>query len=188
MGKLFSAEQQTELLKVLKARFEVNMIRHKDLQWAEVQSRISAMENSSEKLYSLNEMERTGGEPDVIGYDAATGEYIFCDCSAEAPIGRRSICYDRKAQESRKEHRPENNAIDMANIMGIDILTEKQYRELQKIGEFDTKTSCWLKTPSDIREAGGALFGDRRYGHVFVYHNGAASYFKDRGFRGILKV
>lgn len=187
MGNLFS-EQYKELLKVLKNRFEGNMNRHKDLQWAQIESRVLGVENSSEKLYSLNEMEKTGGEPDVIGYDDATGGCIFCDCSAEAPKGRRRICYDRQAQESRKEFKPENNAVDMADSMGLDILSETQYRELQKIGEFDTRTSCWLKTPSDIRKAGGALFGDRRYGHVFVYHNGAASYFSDRGFRGTLKV
>ena len=174
MGEPFSAEPQKELLKVLKTRFEANMNRHKGLQWAEILHRILEMENSSKKLYALYEMERTGGEPDVISYDAATDEYIFCDCSAEAPKGRRSICYDRQAQESRKKLKPENNAVDMADMMGIDILSEKQYRELQEIGEFDTRTSCWLKTPSDIRKAGGALFGDRRYGHVFVYHNGGS--------------
>lgn len=161
------------------------MSRHKGLEWAKVQARLEA---NAEKLWSLGEMERTGGEPDVAGHDKKTGEYIFYDCSAESPKGRRSVCYDRKGQESRKEHKPENNAIDMAAAMGIDLMTEEQYRELQKLGDFDTKTSSWLVTPSDIRELGGAIFGDRRYGNVFVYHNGAQSYYSARGFRGSLRV
>jgi len=181
-------EQREELLRVLKARFEKNMNRHKGLEWGKVQSRISGMEANPEKLWSLNEMERTGGEPDVVGYDKKTGEYIFYDCSAESPTGRRSVCYDREAQESRKENRPENNAIDMAAAMGIELLTEEQYRELQELGEFDTKTSSWVKTPSDIRELGGALYCDRRYGHVFLSHNGAQSYYAARGFRCSLRV
>ncbi len=180
-----SPEQREELLGVLKARFEKNMKRHKGLEWTEVQARLEA---SPGKLWSLNEMERTGGEPDVVGYDKKTGEYIFYDCSAESPKGRRSICYDREGQESRKEHKPENNAIDMAAAMGIELLTEEQYRELQQLGEFDTKTSSWVKSPSDIRKLGGALFCDRRYDKVFVYHNGAPSYYGARGFRGSLKI
>lgn len=179
------AQQRDELLKALKTRFEKNMNRHKGLEWAKVQARLEA---NPEKLRSLHEMERTGGEPDVVGHDKGTGEYIFYDCSAESPKGRRSICYDREALESRKEHQPENNALDMAAAMGIELLTEEQYRELQKLGEFDAKTSSWVKTPSDIRELGGALFCDRRYGHVFVYHNGAQSYYAARGFRGSLRV
>ena len=179
------AQQRDELLKALKARFEKNMNRHKGLEWAQVQARLEA---NPEKLRSLHEMERTGGEPDVVGHDQGTGEYIFYDCSEESPKGRRSVCYDREALESRKEHQPENNAIDMAAAMGIALLTEEQYRELQKLGEFDTKTSSWVKTPSGIRELGGALFCDRRYGHVFVYHNGAQSYYSARGFRGSLRV
>lgn len=179
------AQQRDELLKALKTRFEKNMNRHKGLEWAKVQARLEA---NPEKLRSLHEMERTGGEPDVVGHDKGTGEYIFYDCSAESPKGRRSICYDREALESRKEHQPENNALDMAAAMGIELLTEEQYRELQKLGDFDTKTSSWVKTPSDIRELGGALFCDRRYGHVFVYHNGAQSYYAARGFRGSLRV
>jgi hypothetical protein len=174
-----------ELLRTLQARFEKNMNRHRGLEWADVQARLEAR---SERLRSLNEMERTGGEPDVIGQDPKTGEYIFCDCSAESPNGRRSVCYDRAALMSRKEHRPENSAIDMAAAMGIELLTEQQYRELQKLGDFDTKTSSWVKTPSDIRKLGGALFCDRRYGHVFLYHNGAESYYGARGFRGSLRV
>ena len=180
-----SPEQLEELLRELKARFEKNMSRHKGLEWAEVQAKLEA---KTEKLWSLNEMERTGGEPDVVGFDKKTGEYIFYDCSAESPKGRRSVCYDREALESRKEHKPENNAIDMAAAMGIELLTEEQYRELQKLGDFDTKTSSWVKTPTDVRKLGGALFCDRRYGNVFVYHNGADSYYSARGFRGELRV
>lgn len=180
-----SPEQREELLIVLKGRFEKNMSRHKGLEWAEVQAKLEA---NAEKLWSLNEMERTGGEPDVVGHDKKTGEYIFYDCSAETPKGRRSVCYDREGQESRKEHTPEHNALDLAAAMGIELLTEEQYRELQKLGNFDTKTSSWLKTPSDIRKLGGALFADRRYGHVFVYHNGAPSYYGSRAFRGLLRV
>ena len=180
-----SPEQREELLRALKARFEKNMNRHKGLEWAKVQAKLEA---NTEKLWSLNEMERTGGEPDAVGHDKKTGEYIFYDCSAESPKGRRSVCYDREAQESRKEHKPESNAIDMASAMGIELLTEEQYRELQKLGDFDTKTSSWLKTPAAIRRLGGAIFGDRRYGTVFVYHNGAPSYYAVRAFRGSLRV
>jgi len=180
-----SPEQRKELLRLLKARFEKHMDRHKGLDWAQVQARLEA---SAEKLWSLNEMERTGGEPDVVGHDKKTGEYIFCDCAAESPIGRRSVCYDREALDSRKEHKPRNSAIDMAAAADIEILTEEQYRDLQKLGEFDTKTSSWVKTPSKIRELGGALFCDRRYDTVFVYHNGAESYYAGRGFRGSLSV
>jgi hypothetical protein len=183
--KELSPEQRKELLKALKARFEKNMNRHKAVEWAKVKAKLEA---SAEKLWSLNEMERTSGEPDVVGYDKKTGEYIFFDCSAESPNGRRSVCYDREGQESRKEHRPENNAIDMAAAMSIELLTEGQYRELQKLGNFDTKTSSWVKAPADIRKLGGALFGDRRFGHVFVYHNGAQSYYSARAFRGSLRV
>jgi len=183
--KELSPEQREELLRALKARFEKNMNCHKDLKWAEVQAKLEA---NTEKLWSLNEMERTGGEPDVVGYDKKTGEYIFYDCSAESPKGRRNICYDHEALESRKEFKPEDNAIDMTDAMGIEILTEEQYRELQKLGNFDTKTSSWLKTPSEIRKLGGAIFADRRYDHVFVYHNGASSYYDVRGFRGSLRV
>ena len=179
------AEQREELLKTLKARFEKNMIRHKGLDWAKVQAKL---ESNPQKLLSLSEMERTGGEPDVVGRDSKTDEYIFYDCSAESPAGRRNLCYDRQAQESRKEHKSKNNAIGMADAMGIEILTEEQYRELQKLGNFDTKTSSWLKTPSDIRKLGGAIFADRRYDNVFVYHNGAESYYAARGFRGLLRV
>src|SRR5882762_9660137 len=178
--KKLSAAQAEELLRALKARFEKNMNRHKGLEWAKVQAKL---EDKTEKLWSLNEMEITGGEPDVVGQDKKTGEYIFYDCSAESPKGRRSFCYDREALESRKEHKPENNSIDMAAAMGIELLTEEQYRELQKLGNFDTKTSSWVKTPSDIRKLGGALFADRRYGHVFVYHNSAPSYYGARAFR-----
>jgi hypothetical protein len=174
-----------ELLSTLKARFEKNMARHKGIEWAKVKARLEA---NTEKQESLNEMERTGGEPDVVGYDKKTGEYIFYDCSAESPDGRRSLCYDRKALESRKENKPKNNAIDMAAAMGIEILTEEQYRELQQLGKFDTKTSSWVKTPADIRKLGGAIFCDFRYGTVFVYHNGAESYYAARGFRGSLRV
>ena len=183
--KNLSPEQREELIMVLKSRFDKNMNRHKDIEWIEVQARLEA---NTEKLWSLNEMERTGGEPDVVGHDQKTGEYIFYDCSAESPKGRRSFCYDREAQESRKEHPPENNALDMAAAMGIELLTEEQYRELQKLGNFDTKTSSWVKTPADIRKLGGALFADRRYDHVFVYHNSAPSYYASRGFRGLLRV
>jgi hypothetical protein len=183
--KGLSPKQHEELLRALKMRFEKNMNRHKGLEWAQVQAKLEA---HAEKLWSLSEMERTGGEPDVVGHDKRTGEYIFCDCSAESPKGRRSICYDREALESRKEHKPENNAIDMAAAMGIELITEEQYRELQKLGNFDTKTSSWVKTPSDIRKLGGALFCDRRYDTVFVYHNGAESYYAARAFRGLLRV
>jgi len=180
-----SLEQRKRLLGALKVRFEENMTRHDGVAWAQVQTRLEAR---AEKLWSLNEMERTGGEPDVIGCDKKTGEYIFCDCSAESPRERRSICYDREALESRKEHKPADSAIGMAAAMGVDLLTEEQYRELQKLGNFDTKTSSWVKTPSDIRKLGGALFCDSRYDTVFVYHNGAESYYAARGFRGLLKV
>ena len=183
--KDLSPEQREELLRALKARFEKNMNRHNGLEWDKVQAKLEA---NAEKLWSLNEMERTGGEPDVVGHDKKTGEYIFYDCSAESPNGRRSFCYDREALESRKEHKPEDNAIDMAAAMGIELLTEEQYRELQKVGKFDTKTSSWVKTPSDIRKLGGALFCDRRYDTVFLYHNGAESYYAARAFRGSLRV
>ena len=183
--KDLSPQQREELLRALKVRFEKNMNRHKGLEWANVQAKL---ETDNEKLRSLNEMERTGGEPDVAGHDKKTDEYIFYDCSAESPKGRRSLCYDREALESRKEHKPEDNAVDMAAAMGIALLTEEQYRELQKLGNFDTKTSSWVKTPSDIRKLGGALFCDRRYDTVFVYHNGAESYYAARAFRGSLWV
>ncbi len=185
LKKGLSPEKREELLRVLKARFEKNLNRHKGLEWAKVQARL---EVNNEKLWSLSEMERTGGEPDVVGHDKRTGEYIFYDCSAESPKGRRNVCYDREGQESRKEHKPENNAVDMAAAMGIEILTEEQYRELQKLGIFDTKTSSWVKTPSEIRKLDGALFADFRYGHVFVYHNSAPSYYGARAFRGSLRV
>jgi hypothetical protein len=178
-------EQREELLRALKARFEKNMNRHKGLEWAKIQAKLEA---NAEKLWSLNEMEKTGGEPDVVGHDKKAGEYIFYDCSAESAKGRRSICYDREALESRKEHKPEDSASDMAAAMSIELLTEEQYRELQKLGDFDTKTSSWVKTPSDIRKLGGALFCDRRYNTVFVYHNGAESYYAARAFRGSLRV
>src|SRR5690242_3446188 len=183
--KDLSAKQREELHTALKARFEKNRNRHKDIEWAQVQAKLEA---HPEKLWSLQEMERTGGEPDVVGQDKQTGEYVFYDCSAESPKGRRSVCYDREALESRKEHRPEDSAIDMAAAMGIELLTEEQYRELQKVGAFDTKTSSWVKTPSAIRKLGGALFCDRRYDTVFVYHNGAESYYAARAFRGSLRV
>ncbi|MFD3001814.1 DUF4256 domain-containing protein [Pontibacter toksunensis] len=183
--KQLSAEQREELFSALKGRFEKNMDRHKNLEWTKVQAKLGG---NTEKLWSLNEMERTGGEPDVVGFDEETGEYIFYDCSAESPKGRRSVCYDTKALESRKEHKPKDSAIGMASEMGIAVLTEQQYTELQKLGKFDSKTSSWLHTPSDIRELGGAIFGDWRYGHVFVYHNGAESYYAARGFRGSLRV
>ena len=179
------AKEREELLGALKARFEKNMNRHKGLEWARVQAKL---EGNIEKLWSLNEMEKTGGEPDVVGHDKKTGEYIFCDCSAESPNGRRSLCYDREALEARKENKPKSNAIDMAAAIGIELLSEEQYRELQKLGKFDAKTSSWVKTPSDIRKLGGAIFVDYRYGHVFVYHNGAESYYAARGFRGSLRV
>jgi hypothetical protein len=179
-----SRERREELLTALETRFEKNMNRHKGLDWAKVRARLEAR---AENMWSLNEMERTGGEPDVVGQDEA-GEYVFYDCSAESPGGRRSVCYDREGLDSRKEHKPEGNAIDMAAAMGIELLTEDQYRELQKLGKFDTKTSSWVKTPSEIRKRGGALFCDRRYDTVFVYHNGAPSYYAARGFRGSLKV
>jgi hypothetical protein len=186
------AGRREELLSALKTRFEKNMIRHKGLEWAKVQAKLEA---NADKLWSLNEMEKTGGEPDVVGHDKKTtatagqaGEYIFYDCSEESPKGRRSVCYDQEALESRKEHKPKDSAINMAAAMGIEILTEEQYRELQKLGNFDTKTSSWLKTPPDIRKLGGALFCDRRYDHVFIYHNGAESYYAVRGFRGLLRV
>ena len=180
-----SPEQREELLSALKARFEKNMNRHKDLEWAKVQAKLEA---NTEKLWSLNEMERTGGEPDVVGHDKKTGEYIFYDCSAESPKGRRSLCYDREALESRKEHKPKDNAVGMASAMGIELLTEEQYQQLQQVGTFDTTTSSWVKTPSDIRKLGGALFCDRRFNTVFVYHNGAESYYAARAFRGSLRV
>jgi hypothetical protein len=180
-----SPEQHEEILRTLKTRFEKNMNRHKGLDWAKVQAKL---ETNTEKLWSLNEMERTGGEPDVIDHDKQAGEYIFYDCSAESPKGRRSVCYDREALESRKEHKPKNSAIDMAADMGIEILTEEQYREMQGLGNFDTKTSSWVKTPANIRNLGGAIFCDRRYDTVFVYHNGAESYYAARGFRGSLRV
>jgi len=180
-----SKEQTKELLSALKARFEKNMNRHKGMDWTKIQAKLEA---NSEKLWSLDEMENTGGEPDVVGYDKKTDEYIFYDCSAESPKGRRSICYDHEALEARKEHKPENSAIEMAADMGIDILNEEQYRELQQLGNFDTKTSSWVKTPPAIRKLGGAIFCDRRYDTIFMYHNGADSYYAARGFRGSLKV
>ncbi|MED0667575.1 DUF4256 domain-containing protein [Bacillus badius] len=178
-------EKREELFRVLKARFENNMSRHKGLEWSKVQVKLEA---NPEKMWSLHEMERTGGEPDVIGHDKQQDEYLFYDCSAESPKGRRSVCYDREGLESRKKHKPENNAIDMAAAMGIELLTEEQYRALQKIEDFDMKTSSWIQTPSDIRKLGGALFCDRRFGKVFVYHNGAEAYYAARGFRGSLRV
>jgi hypothetical protein len=183
--KKLSSDQHDELIRALKARFEKNTSRHKGMEWAKVQPKLEAQ---PDKLWSLYEMERTGGEPDVVAQDKKIGEYIFHDCSAESPTGRRSVCYDREGLESRKEHAPKNNAIDMAAAMGIELLTEEEYRRLQKLGPFDTKTSSWLKTPAAIRKLGGAIFGDYRYGQVFVYHNGAQSYYGARGFRGALKV
>ena len=183
--KELSAVQAEELLHTLKVRFEKNMDRHKGIEWAKVEERLVAR---PEKLWILDEMEITGGEPDVVDYDKKTGEYIFYDCSAESPKGRRSICYDLEGLESRKEHQPENNVVDMAAAMGVELLTEEQYRFLQQLGKFDIKTSSWIVTPPEIRKLGGALFGDRRYDHVFVYHNGAQSYYAARGFRGLLKV
>lgn len=182
-GNQLLEEQSQELIKILKTRFEKNLKRHQGLDWAAIQAKLKA---KSEKLWSLEEMERTGGEPDVVGEE--NGEYIFMDCAAESPSGRRSLCYDREGWESRKDFRPENTAIDMAAEMGIELLTEEKYRELQKLGSFDAKTSSWLKTPPEIRKLGGAIFGDFRFGKVFVYHNGAQSYYGGRGFRGILKV
>lgn len=184
-AKEMTAKQRAELLEVLKVRFEKNKSRHKGLDWDKVQAKLEA---NTKKLWSLGEMESTGGEPDVVGYDKKTGEYIFYDCSSESPKGRRSVCYDREALESRKEHKPANDAIDMAAAMGIELLTEDEYRELQKLGAFDTKTSSWVKTPPAIRKLGGAIFCDRRYDTVFVYHNGAESYYAARGFRGSLRV
>ncbi|HMF73853.1 MAG TPA: DUF4256 domain-containing protein [Flavitalea sp.] len=180
-----STEERDKLLKVLKARFEKHMNRHKGIEWAKVQAKLEA---NTGKLWSLNEMEATGGEPDVVGYDKKKDEYIFYDCAAESPKGRRSICYDPEALESRKENKPENSAIEMAADMGVEILTEEEYRELQKLGDFDTRTSSWILTPSEIRKRGGAIFADRRYNQVFVYHNGAESYYAGRSFRGSLKV
>ncbi len=180
-----SPEQREELLRALKVRFEKNMNRHKGLEWSKVQAKLEA---NTEKLWSLNEMERTGGEPDVVGHDIGKGEYIFYDCSAETPKDRRNVCYDHEALDSRKEFKPKDSAMNMAATMGIEILTEEQYRELQKLGNFDTKTSSWLITPAEIRKLGGAIFADRRYDHVFVYHNGAESYYGVRGFRGSLRV
>jgi hypothetical protein len=183
--ELLTTEQQSELIGLLKARFEQNMNRHQGLAWAKVQAKLEAQ---TEKLWSLGEMERTGGEPDVVGQDAKTGEYIFCDCSAESPKGRRSLCYDRAALEARKENKPQDSAMDVAAAMGVELLSEEEYRELQKLGNFDSKTSSWLKTPPEIRKLGGAIFADYRYGNVFVYHNGADSYYAARGFRGSLRV
>ena len=183
--KELSREQREQLLRKLKVRFEKNMNRHKGLEWAQAQAKLDA---NAEKLWSLGEMERTGGEPDVVGLNKKTDEYIFYDCSAESPNGRRSVCYDRDALESRKEHKPKATAVDMACAMGIELLTEEQYRELQKLGHYDTKTSSWVKTPSDIRKLGGAIFCDRRFDTVFVYHNGAEAYYAARAFRGLLRV
>jgi Protein of unknown function (DUF4256) len=183
--KQLSSEQCKELLSILKKRFEKNMSRHNGVEWAKVHTKLEA---NADKMWSLYEMERTGGDPDVVDYDKKTGEYIFFDCSAESPTGRRSVCYDREGLESRKEFKPENNAIDMAAAMGIELLTEAQYRQLQQLGKFDTKTSSWLKTPASIRELGGAIFADYRFGTVFVYHNGAQSYYGSRAFRGALRV
>jgi hypothetical protein len=185
INKQLSPKQCEELLRALQSRFEKNMNRHKGLEWNRLRAKLEA---HPEKLLSLNEMERTGGEPDIVGYDKKTGEYIFFDCSDESPEGRRSLCYDREALNSRKEFKPKDTALDMAAAIGISLLTEAQYRELQALGNFDTKTSSWLETPSAIRDRGGAIFGDRRYDHVFVYHNGADSYYAARGFRGALRV
>jgi hypothetical protein len=180
-----SPEQREQILRTLKTRFDKNMNRHQGLAWVQIQTKLQA---SDEALWSLHEMERTGGEPDVVGHDEKTGEYIFCDCSEESPKGRRSLCYDRQALESRKQHKPESSALDMAAGMGVELLTEEQYRDLQKLGEFDTRTSSWIRTPSQIRRLGGALFCDRRYDTVFTYHNGAESYYAARAFRGSLRV
>lgn len=179
------ANEREQLIKVLKARFEKNMKRHKALDWAKIQAKLEA---APKKLESLNQMEKTGGEPDVVGYDKKTGEYVFNDCSEQTPQGRRSLCYDSQALASRKEHKPKSSAVEMAHAMGIDLLTEEDYRALQGLGEFDTKTSSWLETPPEVRDLGGAIFGDRRYDRIFVYHNGAESYYAARGFRGALKV
>jgi hypothetical protein len=184
-GKELSPDQREELLTALKARFEKSMNRHEGLEWANVKAKLEA---NTEKLWSLREMERTGGEPDVVGHDKKTGEYTFFDCSPESPKGRRNVCYDREALDSRKEHKPKNSAMNMAAAMGIELLTEVQYRELQKLGTFDAKTSSWVKTPAEVRKLGGAIFGDRRFGRVFVYHNGAESYYAGRGFRGSLRA
>jgi hypothetical protein len=184
-NRKLSSEQHEEILGILKVRFEKNTTRHEGLEWDKVQAKLEA---NPEKLWSLNEMEQTGGEPDVISYDENADEYIFCDCSAESPKGRRSVCYDHEALESRKQHKPENSAIGMATDMGIEILTEEQYRDLQNLGKFDLKTSSWVKTPANIRKLGGAIFCDRRYETVFMYHNGAESYYGARGFRGLLRV
>jgi Protein of unknown function (DUF4256) len=186
--KELPSKQRDDLLRALKARFEKNMNRHEGLEWAKVQSRLCGTEAGAEKLWSLNEMERTGGEPDVVGLDKKTGEYVFYDCAAQSPKDRTSLCYDREALESRKEHKPKNSAVGMAAAMGIELLTEEQYLELQKLGEFDTKTSSWVKTPADIRKQGGALYCDRRYGRVFVGYNGAQSYYSGRAFRGSLRI
>lgn len=183
--KSLAPNQKEELLNILKSRFENNTNRHENLEWKNVQAKLEA---NSEKLWSLQQMEETGGEPDVVGYDEATDEFIFFDCSAESPAGRRSTCYDLEGLESRKQHKPDHNAMDMATEMGVELLTEQQYRYLQKLGKFDTKTSSWLQTPEKIRKLGGALFGDYRYDHVFIYHNGAQSYYAARGFRGVLRV
>ncbi len=183
--KQLTPEQSEELIKTLKNRFEKNMNRHIHLAWPSIQEKLEA---KTKKLWSINEMEKTGGEPDVIGYDGETDEFIFCDCSAESPNGRRSLCYDREALKSRKEHKPANDAISMADAIGVELLSEEQYRDLQKFGSFDQKTSSWIRTPQEIRNRGGALFCDRRYNHVFVYHNGAESYYAARGFRGLLKL
>lgn len=184
-NKKLAQEQQQEILNTLNARFLKNMNRHPDLEWEKIQAKL---EKEADKLWSLNEMEATGGEPDVIAYHKETDTYVFCDCSTESPKGRRSLCYDRDALNARKEHKPVNSAVDLANAMGIELLTEEQYRELQKLGKFDMKTSSWLTTPSDIRKLGGAIFADYRYGNIFIYHNGAESYYAARGFRGLLKV
>lgn len=184
-NKDLSIIESEELFKILRTRFEKNIHRHKDIEWIQLEKKLRLDTNN---LWSLYEMEKTGGEPDVVNYDNNTGEYIFYDCSIESPKGRRSICYDREAQESRKEYKPENSAIDMASFMGIDILDEEQYRYLQQIGEFDTKTSSWIKTPPQIRKLGGAVFCDRRYDHIFIYHNSAESYYANRGFRGLLRI
>jgi hypothetical protein len=183
--KKLTAKESDELLATLKGRFEKNRSRHKAIEWAKVQAKLEA---DPEKLWSLSQMEKTGGEPHVVGHDRKTGEYVFFDCSPESPKGRAGVCYDREGWESRKEHRPHNTAMDMATAMGVELLTEEQYHELQKLGEFDTRTTTWVKTPADIRKLGGALFGDRRYGRVFIYHNGAQSYYSARGFRAWLKV
>ena len=185
MKKTLAPEHRAELLNELKTRFEKNMGRHKGLEWTKVKAKLEA---NPEKLWSLNEMERTGGEPDVVGFDKKAGEYVFYDCSAESPKDRRSVCYDREALDARKENKPKNSAVDMATAMGVELLTEEQYRELQKLGNFDMKTSSWVKTPAEIRKLGGALFCDRRYNQVFLYHNGADSYYAARGFRGALSV